>query len=254
MRGLVLIKDYDQYTLHHSVNVCLYSLGIGRQLGLGSAELECLGVGGLFHDIGKTRTPAEVVRKPAGLSSHEWSLIWRHPEHGRDILQEMKGLPKLTVQLVYEHHMRYDGGGYPTREADYSPCSLSALITVADVYDAMTTHRPYSAPLPLPEAAQTLLQLRGSHFEPKALDAFLAVVGRVPVGSVVRLATGEVAVVSRLHPTGDVAEVRVVIDPSGGRQSPETCAAREAKPPEVVRPVNPLAHGIDPVEILRSLA
>ena len=254
LRCLTLIKDYDRYTLHHSVNVCLHALGLGRHLGLGPSELECLAVGALFHDIGKTRTPPELVRKPTSLSHSEWGVIWRHPEQGRDILGEMKGLPQLTLRLVYEHHMRYDGGGYPTRTADYAPCSLSALVTVADVYDAMTTHRPYSAPLSLPEAVRTITRMRGSHLAPGALDAFLTVVGRTPVGSVVRLATGEVAVVSRLDEGGDVTEVRVVVDASGGRDRSGACSAREVAPAEVIGAADPLAHGIDPVEILRSVA
>jgi hypothetical protein len=131
---------------------------------------------------------------------------------------------------------------------------LSPLITVADVYDAMTTHRPYSAPLPLPEAVKHMTQMRGDHLEPRALDAFLTVVGRVPVGSVVRLTSGEVAVVSRVDGKGDVAEARVVLAPSGVQRQAGACAPRNVTPAQVVGGVDPLAHGIDPVEILKSVA
>lgn len=247
--GLVLIKDYDRYTFHHSVNVCLLSLGLARSLGLSAAEQECAGVGALLHDIGKTRTPAEIVRKPGPLSGNEWSLMWQHPEHGRDILREMGNLPPPTAQVVFEHHMRHDGGGYPKRPAGSRTHPLSPLVTVADVYDAMTTHRSYSLPKPLPEAVQTMAQLRGSHFAPAALDAFLALMGRIPVGSVVRLVTGEVAVVSGRGEGGGEMRVRPVLRPDG-RSGSRADGDRDVFPDQVVHWVDPLAHGIDPARIL----
>jgi len=251
VRGLTLLKDYDRYTYHHSVNVCLHSLGIARHSGLPSSDLMCLGLGALFHDIGKTRTPPEIVRKVTKLSSSEWSVIWRHPEYGREILQEIGEVPPLTPRVVYEHHMQFDGGGYPSRPPEYSQHPLSQVVTVADVYDAMTSHRPYKAPLPLPEAVERMVPLRGSHFAPQAFDAFLAVVGRVPVGSTVRLATGEVGVVTAAK-GGEVSEVRVVLGPGGERLALNGSIPRSVNPGEVVRWVDPLAHGIDSFKVLRG--
>lgn len=250
LSGLVLIKDYDLYTFHHSVNVCLLSLGIARSLGLSREEEESVGVGGLLHDIGKTRTPAEVIRKPGRLTDHEWTLIWQHPSHGRDILAETGGLPGPTPQVVLEHHLRHDGGGYPRQPEGYCRHPLSGLVTVADVYDAMTTHRSYSLPRPLPEAVRTLTQQRGTHFEPRALDAFLRMVGPVPVGSVVRLAAGEVAVVSGVGEEGGAVRVRPVLGPEG-QSIPPGDADREVPSDQVVHWVDPLAHGIDAAAVLR---
>lgn len=250
VKGLVLLKDYDRYTFHHSVNVCLLTLLLGRQREVPEEELESLGVAGLLHDIGKTRTPADVVRKPGRLSADEWTAMLRHPEHGRDILQEMGSVAAPVPQLVYEHHMRYDGGGYPSRPSGYRLHPDTPLVTLADVYDAMTTHRTYSAPLALPEAVGALERLRGSHFPSEFLDGFLQVMGRIPVGSVVRLATGEVAVVTRLGPGGEVETVRVAINRSGARLPLAETPVREVRPSAVVHWVNPLAHGIDPLEVL----
>jgi len=251
LKGLVLIKDYDRYTFHHSVNVSLLALLLARQKGLEGAEQEWVGVSGLLHDIGKTRTPAEVVRKPGRLTSAEWSVMLRHPEHGRDIVEEMGGLPPRVGQLVYEHHMRHDGGGYPTRPAGHALASLTPLVTLADIYDAMTTHRTYSPPMPLPEAVAAIALLGGSHVPEWALEVFLKTMGRIPVGSVVRLTSGEVAVVSRLDRAGKVAAVRVAVGAGGQRLPPGETPARELRPEEMIHWVNPLVHGIDPVEILR---
>ncbi|MBE0616351.1 MAG: HD domain-containing protein [Proteobacteria bacterium] len=251
LKGLILLKDYDRYTFHHSVNVCLLSLLLGRQQRLAEADLDSLGVSGLLHDIGKTRTPAEVVRKPGRLTTAEWTAMLRHPEHGRDILREMGGVPDSAPVVVYEHHMRHDGGGYPSRLPGHRLDARTPLVTVADVYDAMTTHRTYSSPLALPEAVGAMERLRGSHFPAETLDCFLEVMGRIPVGSVVRLATGEVAVVSRVGRGGEVEAVRVAVNREGERLTPENTAGREVTPAEVVHWVDPLAHGIDPAEVLR---
>jgi putative nucleotidyltransferase with HDIG domain len=251
LKGLVLIKDYDRYTFHHSVNVSLLSLLLAGQQGLCREDQEWVGVAGLFHDIGKTRTPAEVVRKPGRLTTAEWSVMLRHPEHGRDIVLEMGGFPHQVAQMVYEHHMRHDGGGYPTRPPQHCLAPQTPLITLADVYDAMTTHRTYSPPLPLPEAVEALENLRETHLPAWALDGFLEMMGPIPVGSVVRLGSGEVAVVSRLDDARNPVAVRIAMDPNGQRLPAGETHSREVGPGEVVSWVNPLVHGIDPVEVLR---
>ncbi|MHB8766857.1 MAG: HD-GYP domain-containing protein [Deferrisomatales bacterium] len=252
VRGLALLKDYDQYTFHHSVHVCLLSLGVGRGVGLGPEALGALGVGALLHDIGKTRTPAAVVRKPGGLSTLEWALMHRHPEHGQHILRQMEGMPDAATRVVYEHHLRVDGRGYPEVPPGYRQGELSPLVAVADVYDAMTTHRSYCAPSPLPAAVRRLQELRGSHLWPGAVDAFVAFVGPLPVGSLVRLRSGEVAVVSRIGGAGQVVEVRVVVGADGAPVPEGQARSRPASDPEVVGWVDPLAHGVDPAAVLRG--
>lgn len=233
VRGLTLLKDYDQYTYYHSVNVCLLTLGVGRQLGLRAEDLESVGVGGLFHDIGKTRTPVEVIRKPGRLSINEVSLVRWHPVYGRDILEQMAGLPPQVPRLVYEHHMRFDGGGYPSRGEGERLHPLSQLVCVADVYDAMTTHRPYSAPLPLPAAVKAMAAASGTHFAPPVLEAMLSILGPVPVGSLVRLATGEVAWVTRLSEEGQVAQVRLAATAEGEVLEGDRRAVRPVTPADV---------------------
>jgi putative nucleotidyltransferase with HDIG domain len=252
LKGLLLLKDYDRYTFHHSVNVSILALLLGQREGLDEADMDVIGVSGLLHDIGKTRTPAEVVRKPGRLTGEEWRVMLLHPKHGRDILEEMGGGPARVPLLVYEHHMHFDGGGYPPRPEGYRSDRRTPLVTLADVYDAMTTHRPYSAPLALPEAVAAMEGLRGRLLPPEAVDGFLRVMGRIPVGSVVRLVSGEVAVVCRIGSGGEVEAVRVVVTREGARLPPAEAPDRDVRPAEVVHWVNPLAHAIDPAEVLRE--
>ncbi len=248
LHGLLLLKDYDHYTFHHSVNVCLLTLGLGRETGLTGEPLEGLGIGALFHDIGKTRTPSAVIRKPSRLTGGEWALVRRHPEHGRAILEEMGAASTAVALAVYEHHLYFGGGGYPAVPAGYRPSALSGLIAVADVYDAMTTHRPYSPPRPLPEAVEIIQHLTGTQLSPDAVRAFVATVGGVPRGSVVRLVTGEVAVVTKLDPTGRACEARIAVDAEGQRVA--AAPGRTVAPGEIARWVDPLAYGLDPMAIL----
>ncbi len=254
VRGLSLIKSYDRYTFHHSVNVSLLALALGQHLGLDPEALEILGVGGLFHDIGKTRTPAQIIQKPGRLTSREWELVGRHPELGREILLDMPGVPPGADRIAYEHHMHPDGRGYPRRPPGYRVTRLSPLISVVDAYDAMTTHRSYSSPLPLPDAIDAVLRQSGTTFEPEAVEAFVAAMGRIPVGSAVRLATGEVAVVTRLDSEGRVVEARVAVDPAGRALPAAERPCREISPHDILRWVDPLVHGIRPHELLRPAA
>ncbi len=250
VRGLALIKDYDRYTFHHSVNVCLLALAVGQFLGTEPSLLEVLGVGGLFHDIGKIRTPPEIIRKPARLTPAEWDQIRLHPEHGRRIVEEMGTAPPGAALLAYEHHMYRDGAGYPPQPPGYRLFELSPLVAVVDVFDAMTTHRPYSRPMPLPEAVENIRAAAGSRFDPEAVRAFVGVMGRIPVGSAVRLATGEVAVVARLDGEGLPVRAIVVADGAGGRLPRNRWVSREISPHQVLRWVDPLVHGINPHEVL----
>lgn len=250
--ALTLLKDYDQYTYFHSVNVCVLSLGIGRQMALSPADLERVGLGGLFHDIGKTRTPVEVIRKPGRLSNNEFSLVRWHPVYGKDILDQMTGLPAAVPRLVYEHHMRFDGGGYPVRPGGDPLHPLSQVISVSDVYDAMTTHRSYCAPLPLPAAIQALAAGGGTHLAPDALQAFLSMMGPLPVGSLVRLATGEVAVVTKVGDEGAVREVRMASSSDGTPLVEEERALRPVVAGDVAGWVRSLTPRVDAVAAVSS--
>ncbi|MDF1551472.1 MAG: HD domain-containing protein [Deferrisomatales bacterium] len=251
IQGLSLIKDYDRYTYHHSVNVCLLALRVGQQWRLSAHELETLGMGGLFHDIGKTRTPAAVVRKAGPLTAQEWAAMCRHPEQGRELVEEMALLPPDSTLLVYEHHMHHNGGGYPGRAPGYRVHPLSSVISVSDVCDAMTSHRSYNRPLSLPGAMQQLEQLRGKTLDPAAVDMLLAVLGPVPLGAVVRLPSGELGVVVAVSGEDEAVAVRVVRTTTGEELDPATGPVLHLGSGRDLHPVDPLAHRISPVEVLQ---
>jgi putative nucleotidyltransferase with HDIG domain len=250
--GLVLIKDYDQYTFHHSVNVCMLTLALGQSLDVTKDELEAVGVGGLFHDIGKTRTPVEVIRKPGKLTQEEFALIRWHPVHSREILAQMPTIDAPVPQIVFEHHMRFDGGGYPNR-SDGALHPLSPIITAADMFDAMTSHRSYSLPWPLPEAIKVIERASGLQLPPHVSDAFVRLMGRVPVGTFVRLSTGEVGVVSQLE-GGEPAKVQLISAPDGKEYPNGEWPTRTVASGEVVAWVDHLVHRVDAVRVLRGAA
>ncbi|MBI5445555.1 MAG: HD domain-containing protein [Deltaproteobacteria bacterium] len=251
-QGLVLIKDYDRYTFSHSVNVCVLTLALGQHLGLARDELEALGIGGLFHDIGKTRTPVEIIRKPGRLTEAEFALIRWHPVHGREILGHMPTIQDPVPQLVFEHHMRYDGGGYPVRSEDRLH-PLSQIITASDIFDAMTTHRSYSPPRALPEAMRVIAAAQGAELAPHISEAFVAVMGMVPAGTLVRLSTGEVGVISRLE-GGEPVEAQIVSGSDGKDFLAEERPLRRIRREEIAAWINPLVRRVDPAQVLRALA
>jgi len=251
IQGLSLIKDYDRYTYHHSVNVCLLALRVGNQWQLSPQDLETLGMGGLLHDIGKTRTPSGLVRKAGPLTQQEWAVMCRHPVHGRDVVEQMDLLPPVSTLLVYEHHMHHDGGGYPERPAGYRVHPLSTVIAVSDTCDAMTSHRSYNRPLSLPGAMQQLEKLRGRTLDPAAVDMLLAVLGPVPLGAVVRLPSGELGVVVSVSAEEESVKVRVVRTAAGQELDPTSGPVVHVGTPLSLHPVDPLVHRINPVEVLR---
>lgn len=250
LQALLLIKNYDDYTYHHSVNVCSLALALGKELNLGSRELDWLGEGGLLHDIGKTRTPEAIVRKPGPLSKKEWSIMTLHPKLGGDIVRMMEGLDSAPRRMVFEHHMRENGGGYPERPPGYKIAPLSSIVMAADIYDAITSHRSYSIPHPLPEAVRIIKKLGREHLNPEVVNAFGKVLGEVPEGSIARLASGEVVVICD-GGNDSVYSSRVVIESNGKRREKGDFPIRGIGLEEVVRWGTPLMYGIDVLEVLK---
>lgn len=249
--ALMLIKNYDNYTFHHSVNVCTLSLALGRQMGLGASELKWLSEGAILHDIGKIRTPVDLVRKPGPLSKNEWKIMSLHPTLGGEIVGMIDGLDQAVRKMVFEHHMREDGGGYPAMPPGYKKAHLSSIIAVADIYDAATSHRSYSIPYPLPEAVRIIKKLAGKHINPEAAKAFVKTMGDIPIGSIARLSSGEVVVVADADETGEEQLAKIVIEANGTRRKMDDCPACRFRPEEVVRWGTSLKYGIDAVEVLK---
>ncbi len=200
LMGLTSIKDYDEYTFAHSVNVCVLSMAIAERLGLPKAETAEIGVAGLLHDIGKMHVPLSILNKPEQLSSEEWDSMKRHPMLGVIELSRVRSLRTMTSPLfvALQHHVQFAGAGYPEKPGEWNLHRHSRIVSVADVFDAMTTARNYRAtPLSPGKALRFVHSMSGSIFDPVVVKAFIQAMGIHPVGSGVELNTGDVAVVVR---------------------------------------------------------
>ncbi len=197
--GLSTIKNYDEYTFNHCVNVCVIAIAFGQNLGLSRRQLGDLGMAGLYHDFGKLRIPLEILRKKGQFNETEWKLMHDHPIHGLKWLLKYHTFGESDIKRMiaaYEHHMNYDRSGYPRLSANRELNFYSRVVAICDAYDAMTTERVYQK-AKLPHIAlRILLEESGKKFDPLLVKAFINTVGVYPVGSLVRLTTGELAIVS----------------------------------------------------------
>lgn len=192
--SLVRLKSADQYTYLHSVAVCALMVSLGRQLGLDEAAVREAGLAGLMHDLGKAMMPLEVLNKPGKLTDAEFAIIKSHPRRGHDLLVEGGQASAEVLDVCLHHHEKFDGSGYPERLAGEGISLLARMGAVCDVYDAVTSDRPYKAGWNPGDALRQMAQWKG-HFDPAVFQAFVKTVGIYPAGSLVRLASGRLGVV-----------------------------------------------------------
>jgi len=204
------IRSYDRYLSEHSVNVCILSMVLGKDLGLDAASTLELGVSAMLHDIGKVFIPAEIVKKPGKLTEEEWQQIKRHPAEGARVLAGLTDLPALASTIALEHHMRIDGTGYPSPPGHYQPHLLSRLVAIVDTYDALTTDRPYREQWTGRQAIAWMLYEGWKHYDRLLLARFAAHANLYPLGSLVRLKCGDYAVVvkgTNAHPRAPIIRI-----------------------------------------------
>ncbi len=201
MISMTAIKDYDEYTFHHSVNVSILSLALGMKLGLNKKRLSELGIAAFLHDIGKVLIPDEILNKATPFTDEEWETMKLHPVEGvKTILNTMK-IDQVTIRsavVSYEHHLNFDGSGYPAVKRPGQTNLYSNIVTIADRFDAMTSARVYSRVPKSPEVAlQILIDNAGKHVDPVLLKIFIKMMGVYPIGTLVVLDTRELGVVYR---------------------------------------------------------
>ena len=202
---ILAVKLYENLTYCHSVNVATLSLLIGRQLGFDQAATSALAEAALLHDIGKTRIPLEILKKPSALDKRERRMMEAHTTYGAEILVEVDGLRPLTPTVALEHHRGIDGTSYPDLE-EAVPHLLSQVVAVADIYEAMTGARSYQEPSMPEQACLVLARLAGTKLNTALVKAFVNAISFFPLGSVVRTDRDEIGVVIRttsgepLHP------------------------------------------------------
>ena len=194
--SLARLKTADDYSYMHSVAVCALMVSLARGLGLGEAACREAGLAGLLHDIGKALMPPEVLNKPGKLTDAEFHIMRAHPERGWALLRESQGLAEPVLDVCLHHHERIDGTGYPHRLPGDKITQLARMGAVCDVYDAITSNRPYKAGWDPGQSISRMASWKG-HFDPIVFATFVKCLGIYPTGSLVRLASGRLAVVEQ---------------------------------------------------------
>lgn len=255
--GLTALREYDEYTYTHSVNVCIFAVALGKRLGMSKLELYELGVAALMHDVGKSRVPVEIIQKTETLDDNDWRMIAAHPWMGVLTLFQMRGqheLPLRAMLAAHEHHMRCDLSGYPRPVRPRSLGIVSRIVAVADSYDAATSRRSYQT-TPLPPAA-VLKEMRDNPrrgLDPVVVKAFINLLGIYPTGSLVVLDTFELAVVRAASTLPEMLtrpHVLIVSDARGNLLDPPVAADLATRGPDgefartIIKAVDPDRYGV----------
>jgi HD-GYP domain-containing protein (c-di-GMP phosphodiesterase class II) len=222
--GLTTIKNFDEYTLNHSINVCILSISLGKRLGLDRNELAELGISAFFHDFGKTEIPKEILVKPGKLDERERKIIEKHPYLGAEKLirlKETSHLPVRAINVAMEHHVKEDLTGYPIYQKKRHINLYSKIVKICDVYDALTTKRPYrDKAFTRDETIGMMMENIGTQFDPIILKVFSNMMGHFPVGSLVLLNTGEIGIVFESNPEPSEVlrpKVKIITDRDGNK-------------------------------------
>ena len=255
--GLTTLRDYDEYTFTHSVNVTIFSVALGRKLGLTKLQLYDLGMSALFHDVGKSRVPLEVLNKEGGLTDEEWRIMQAHPWLGVLTLFGLRGygeIPYRGMIGAYEHHMKVDLTGYPKSIRPRQMSIFSKIIAVADGFDAATSRRIYqTVPIQPDQVLKEMWENPRRGYDPVVVKAFINLIGIYPVGTCVILDTYEVAIVHAANP--DVSQVhrpmvRIVTSADGALLTPGflvDLAQRDEQghfPRTIVKVTDPVKYGL----------
>ncbi len=193
--SLTRIKNKDEYTFQHSVSVAALLIAFCRGLGLDEDTLRHAGLGGMVHDVGKMQTPDGILNKPGKLTDDEFTVMRHHVVASREILEITPNIPQTALQVAAQHHERYDGSGYPHRMKGDEISRIGQMAAIIDVYDAITSERVYHKGMAPTDALRKLFEWSKFHFNPELVHAFAKVVGIYPVGALVRLESGRLAVV-----------------------------------------------------------
>ena len=256
--ALTAMRNYDNYTFTHMVNVSILTMGQARALGIEGRLLREFGLSALMHDIGKVRTPKEILNKPDKLTDEEFTIMRRHVVDGAEILRGTPEMPILAPVIAFEHHLRLDGTGYPFGVKRPTLNVGTMLCSISDVYDAMRSKRAYQNAFPTDRILAVLKKNDGSQFDQHLVRRFVQLLGIYPPGNLVKLNSGEVAVVTKVHaPDPYRPRVRVLFGKDGTRldvpidrnlwETPEEATANA-----IAGPVDPAQYGVDPLNFIQA--
>lgn len=193
--SLARLKTADDYTYMHSVAVCAMMMALARQLDLDEAQVRSVGLAGLMHDLGKALMPLELLNKPGKLTDEEYALMKEHPREGHRLLESLADVDPVVLDVCLHHHEKFDGSGYPDRLAGEQISLHARMGAICDVYDAITSNRPYKQGWDPAQSLHKMAEWSGGHFDPRVFQAFVKSLGIYPIGSLVALASGRLGVV-----------------------------------------------------------
>jgi len=199
LTSLLRIKTKNDYTFLHSVTVCALMVAFCRADGLDAETIHQAGLGGLLHDIGKALVPDAILNKPGRLTEKEFDIIRRHPQDGHDILLKSGNFGPIPLDITLHHHERVDGSGYPKQLPGEHISTITQMAALMDVYDAITSDRCYHKAIPPAQALRRLYDWSKTEFDPQVVQAFIRCIGIYPIGSLVLLQSGRLAVVTEEH-------------------------------------------------------
>ncbi|MBE9528403.1 MAG: HD-GYP domain-containing protein, partial [Proteobacteria bacterium] len=250
--SLTRLKNADEYTYGHCVNVCILSVAIARRMGFDKEALQKLGVGAMLHDVGKALVPEDILKKAGPLSDTEFENMKTHTTLGIEYLKEMPEIPEASLHVVAQHHEKFNGTGYPSHKEGERIHIFARIAAVADVYDAMTSTRCYQQGM-LPDIAlQKIYMLREKQFEPTLVERLIKCLGIYPIGTVVELNTGEVAVVKGANHSNPLQpKISMLINAQGEKfKKAFQIDLKNASSKWVVSSKNPVSMGLDIDDII----
>jgi putative nucleotidyltransferase with HDIG domain len=257
LMALTALKKYDNYTFTHMVNVAALSMAQARALNLDGPLLREFGFAALMHDIGKVNTPLEVLNKPGKLTDEEFKIMKRHVVDGAHILRRTPEMPALAPVVAFEHHLRQDLSGYPQNIGHRKLNLCTQIVSIADVFDALRSNRPYREGLATARIRSIMGEQGNPAFNQTLLRRFVNLMGLFPVGTIVRLNTEEIGVVTAEHPEDPFRpQVKILFEAGGARLESELLVntwerdSRGAFPKAVVESVDPDAIEVDPLTVL----
>lgn len=249
--SLARIKKKDEYTFQHSVSVCALLVAFSQSMKYEKNVILEAGMGGLLHDIGKMKVPDSILNKPAQLTEDEFHVMKSHAALGRELLQQTPGVPEAAIMITGQHHERYDGTGYPDKLQSQQISQLGQMASIVDVYDALTSNRVYHQGMEPTAALKKLFEWSRFHFNAELVERFICLIGIYPVGTLVKLESGLLAVVispgheSLLRPT-----VRALFDIPRRQGITPHDIDLAAKTDSIVQYESPAHWGIDPFKYL----
>lgn len=216
--GLCKLRMSDNYTYTHCVNVAVFTLAFARGLGVSEDKLQAYGLAGLFHDLGKSMVPQEILNAPRKLNDAEFDIMKTHSALGYEQLMKLHGVPREVLEGAHQHHEKYNGFGYPLGLKNDDISMVGRIMSVVDIYDALTSQRVYKPAMPAVKVLGIMYSMREQDFHPGMVENFIRMLGVYPVGSVVELSNGNIGVVSSINNSNGIKPQVAVVKNALGKQ------------------------------------